>query len=84
MPDSCSRTSEITYKVAWMKDNEKIVEDAIALWTEMGALQQQVNGKQRAKMLCVVAYDGEKLIGVSTTTGNGQGGTFPMSYPSRI
>ncbi|MGK3733694.1 MAG: hypothetical protein ACI8RD_005960 [Bacillariaceae sp.] len=66
MPDSCSRTSEITYKVAWMKDNEKIVEDAIALWTEMGALQQQVNGKQRAKMLCVVAYDGEKLIGVST------------------
>jgi len=65
MTDS-ARTSEITYKVAWQKNDEKITEDAISLWDEMGALQARVSGKERAKMLCVVAYDDKKLIGVST------------------
>lgn len=66
MSGECFRTAEITYKVAWTKNDPKITEDAIKFWTESGALQATGGGMERSKMLCVVAYDGEKLIGVST------------------
>lgn len=60
--------SEITYKIAWQKNNEKISKDACALWMESGAMKQPEAGIARAKLLCVVAYDGDKLVAVSTIT----------------
>lgn len=60
-------TNEITYKIAWQKKDEKIAKDACAIWKEMGALKDLSQGIERAKMLCVVAYDGDKLVAVSTT-----------------
>lgn len=58
--------SEIIYKIAWKKDDEKIIKDACDLWKEMGALKDPEAGKARAKSLCVVAYHGETLVAVST------------------
>lgn len=58
--------SEITYKVAWQKKDEKIMKDACAFWVEAGALKEQSQGVRRAQLLGVVAYDGDKLVAVST------------------
>ncbi len=55
----------ITYKVAWQKKDEKIMDEACALWVELGALKEASQGKQRAELLSVVAYDGDKLVAVS-------------------
>ena len=55
MSAECSRTADITYKVAWMKGDPKITEDAIKFWKDSGALQVKSSGEERAKMLCVVA-----------------------------
>mmetsp|Transcript_18692 Transcript_18692/g.20927 ORF Transcript_18692/g.20927 Transcript_18692/m.20927 type:complete len:204 (+) Transcript_18692:140-751(+) len=68
-PSDCvhkARTAEITYKVAWQKNDVQINEDAINIWIEMGAIKAKSQGVPRAKMLCVVAYDGKKLVAVST------------------
>lgn len=59
-------TSEITYKIAWQKKDEKISKDACRLWTEMGAIREPSQGMDRAKALCVVAYDGDTMVAVST------------------
>jgi len=61
-----SSESGITYKVAWQKNDEKIANDACNIWKEMGAIKEASQGIQRAKLLSVVAYDGEKLVAVST------------------
>lgn len=58
--------SQITYRTAWQKKDEQIIRDACLLWTEMGATKEPVQGMQRAQLLCVVAYDGNKLVAVST------------------
>lgn len=60
-------SSSITYKIAWKKNDQKMIDDAINFWKESGMLQKNMTGETRAKMLCVVAYDGDNLIGVSTT-----------------
>mmetsp|Transcript_14664 Transcript_14664/g.16497 ORF Transcript_14664/g.16497 Transcript_14664/m.16497 type:complete len:332 (-) Transcript_14664:311-1306(-) len=67
-PKDCSRTAEITYKVAWMKNDPTIMKDAMQLWKDAGLLQSAEIEMERAKMLCVVAYDGAKLVAVSTVS----------------
>lgn len=42
------------------------MKEACAFWVELGALKQQSQGVQRAQLLGVVAYDGGKLVAVST------------------
>ncbi len=61
-----SQASEITYKTVWQKQDEKIMQQACSFWTEIGAIKEPSQGVQRSKMLCVVAYHGDKLVAVST------------------
>lgn len=58
--------SGITYETAWQKKDEKIMKDACAIWVEMGVIKDPAQGMQRAQVLCVVAYDGDKMVGIST------------------
>eukprot|EP00536_Pseudo-nitzschia_multiseries_P008946 jgi/Psemu1/297096/fgenesh1_pm.238_\ len=58
----------IKYKLAWAQSNEKITKDACELWKELGMMSEVAQGLQRAKHLCIVAYDGDLLVAVSTVT----------------
>lgn len=58
--------SEVTYKIAWQKKDEKVMKDACAFWAELDAIKEPSQGKQRAQLLAVVAYHGNKLVAVST------------------
>ena len=49
-----------------MKNDPTIRQDALQLWKDAGLLQNGEVGMERAKLLCVVAYDGAKLVAVST------------------
>lgn len=60
--------SQITYKIAWQQKDEKIMKDACGIWKEMGAIKELMEGLPRCKFLNVVAYDGDKMVAVSTTT----------------
>jgi GNAT superfamily N-acetyltransferase len=68
--------SEISYKIAWQKKDKKISKDACRLWTEMGAIREPSQGIERSQLLCVVAYDGDKMVAVSTI----QVGPQPQVY----
>ncbi len=57
---------EIGYRVAWQADDERIQNDAIGFWRSHGLLQPKADPKLRAAQLCVVAYAGDTLVGVST------------------
>mmetsp|Transcript_6154 Transcript_6154/g.17518 ORF Transcript_6154/g.17518 Transcript_6154/m.17518 type:complete len:188 (-) Transcript_6154:400-963(-) len=56
----------ISYKLAWARNDEKIMKDACALWKEAGMIKEEAQGMIRAKALCIVAYDGDLLVAVST------------------
>lgn len=58
--------AEITYKIAWQKKDEKIMKDAGTVWQETGAVKDPAQAIQRAQFLCVVAYDGNELVAIST------------------
>jgi hypothetical protein len=71
-----SKSGQITYKVAWQKKDEKIMKDAIGFWAGIGAVKDPSQGMKRAQFLCVVAYDGESMIAVSTI----EVGMLPQVY----
>ncbi|VEU40030.1 unnamed protein product [Pseudo-nitzschia multistriata] len=58
----------ITYKVAWQKNDEIMMKDACKIWKEMGLIKEEGMGMPRAKLLSVVAYEGDKMVGLSTLT----------------
>jgi hypothetical protein len=62
---------ELRYVQAWRRDDARCVADAKAFWRQMGMPDDEA--VQRAKELCVVAYQGDALAGVST----GKLGEFP-------
>jgi hypothetical protein len=53
---------------AWRLDDLMIMEDAGTFWRHLRALPPQVSPEERAKELCVVAYVGDQLVGVSTVS----------------
>lgn len=55
-----------TYVEAWRKDDPKLEADAAAFWREHNLLPADVTADERLKQLAVLAYDGDKLIGLST------------------
>lgn len=55
----------LTYKTVWQIKNEKVKKDALELWRSTGSLPEGQE-KDRLKSLCVVAYNGNELAGVST------------------
>lgn len=57
---------KIKYVSGWRKRDEKLEQDAIALWREQGILPAGVNPEDRAREICCLVYDGSKLAGIST------------------
>jgi hypothetical protein len=55
---------DITTIQAWRRDDPRCIADAKAFWRQIG-LGDDV-AEERAAELCVVAYSGEGLLGVST------------------
>ncbi len=58
--------SEISILPAWRRYNRKFELDAIALWERLGQLPSGDKPDDRAKQLMTVAYDGDRLVGVTT------------------
>lgn len=58
--------NDIRYVAAWRRNDPAIERDAIALWTEMKVLPPNIRPEERAKELVAVAYDGDRLIAVTT------------------
>jgi hypothetical protein len=56
------------FKDVWLKNDAEVERDAIAAWTAADALLTNVDPRHRAKELCVVCYDGQEVIGISTCT----------------
>lgn len=58
---------EITYKDYWQKNDEKARKDVMELYDDqLGKNLTQDTKRARLKLMCVVAYHGEKAIAVST------------------
>lgn len=61
--------SEITYRMAWRKNDPELERDAIGFWEErQKLLPQGVAPESRAKELCAVAYRDGETVGVATAT----------------
>lgn len=60
--------STIEFRDVWRKNDAQAEADAVALWQRLGNLPQGVDPYQRAKELCVVAYEGSKLVAITTVT----------------
>lgn len=54
------------YAWVWRKAEPKVVEQAVALWTSLGALPPGVDPFERARELCAVAYMDGEMVGVAT------------------
>ena len=60
--------AKVTHKDVWFKNDAKVEQDAIAAWTAAKVLPPNQDPMQRAKEICVAAYEGKNLVGVSTAT----------------
>tara|TARA_R110000868_G_scaffold31627_20_gene115869 strand:- start:2414 stop:2935 length:522 start_codon:yes stop_codon:yes gene_type:complete len=56
----------IRFVDAWLKNDAKLEADAMAFWTEHDLLGDDTLAEDRVKEIAVLAYDGEKLVGLST------------------
>lgn len=59
-------TDNLRFVPAWKRNDPKLEADAVSMWQEMAALPANINLEQRAKELVVLAYIGERLVGVTT------------------
>ncbi len=57
---------EISYVTAWRQERADLASDAMRIWSDYGALPADADAEARSKDLCVMAYDGEAVAGVST------------------
>jgi hypothetical protein len=60
--------SDFRFVRAFKKNDAKLEQDAIDTWRHYGILPPNTMPEERAKELCVVAYAGEEVAGVSTLT----------------
>ena len=58
--------SNIEFRDVWRKNDPQAEADAVALWQRMGILPRGVDPHARAKELCVVAYENNALVAIST------------------
>lgn len=58
--------SDISIRSAWRQDNRQFEQDAIAFWERLDRLPAGERPEDRAKQLITVAYDGERLVGVTS------------------
>jgi hypothetical protein len=59
--------AELRFKDVWQQNDAAAERDAIGLWRAARAFSEDRAG-ERAKELCVVAYDGDQPVAVSTAT----------------
>ncbi len=57
---------KIKYVPGWQKRDPELEADAIALWKAHGVLPAGVKPEERAREICCLAYDGNRLAGIST------------------
>lgn len=56
---------DIVFRTAWMKNDPAIAGDAREFWLRLNAMPpQDIDG--RLKQLCATAFDGDKMVAVST------------------
>jgi hypothetical protein len=65
--------SEITFRAVWRRNDAEIVRDAKQFWRGLGLAMSEEEADERARELCAVAYEGDKLVAVSTA--------MPYFYP---
>jgi GNAT superfamily N-acetyltransferase len=65
--------SEIIFRTAWRRDAAALIRDAKQFWLGLGLAMSEEEADERARELCGVAYEGDKLIAVSTV--------MPYFYP---
>jgi hypothetical protein len=58
--------AEITYREVWQQGDARAQDDAIAFWRGQNLLPAKADHRLRAAQLCVVAYEGDQMIAVST------------------
>ncbi len=58
--------SEIRFVPAWRRDDPNIRDDAFALWDRLKVLPAGVTPEVRAREICAAAYEGDRLIGLSS------------------
>jgi len=61
-----ARPLPVDFRAAWQRRDPAIEADAVGLWKRLNALPVHVDMQQRASELCLAAYRGAELIGVST------------------
>jgi hypothetical protein len=59
-------SENLHFKDVWLKNDAAAQADAINLWRDSNAFLPSANPNERAKELCVVAYDESKPIAVAT------------------
>lgn len=60
------KMSEIKYVKTWQKNDARIEQDVLQAWKDHNILPTGAAPLQRVKEVCVVAYDGDKIAGIST------------------
>ena len=58
--------NDIRYVSGWRQRDPKIEADVVAVWREQGILPPGTAPEERARQICAVAYDGNKVCGIST------------------
>ncbi len=58
--------SKVAYSVAWQKNDPDLEAAVRAFWARSRVLRSEEEAAQRVKQLCVVAYLGDEIVGVST------------------
>lgn len=58
--------SHIEFRDVWRKEDQQAEADVLALWRRMGGLPPGVDPGARVKQICIVAYEGDKLVAVTT------------------
>tara|TARA_R110000824_G_scaffold118960_18_gene272516 strand:+ start:38926 stop:39405 length:480 start_codon:yes stop_codon:yes gene_type:complete len=60
MPDN------VRYVTAWQRNDPKCEADAVSFWQETRMLPPDVDPRQRAKEIVSMAYQGDRVVGVTT------------------
>lgn len=58
--------TEFRFVTAWKKRDPKIEADVLAVWRAHNILPAHANVEERLKQLCVIAYAGEEVAGISS------------------
>lgn len=58
--------AEISFKAAWEKSDPQLKREARAFWQGLGTAITSEEIEERLPQLCALAYDGNKVIAVST------------------